>query len=290
MSNKEKGILYALATALVIGAGFIPARKAMEIASAVEVNFIWYLFISFFYVIIFLVGKDVRRAASEIKKNIKGVLLVGVLSALCSFLWFYEIGVAGTVNTVFILQFTPLIAVLLDVIILKERFSLGEMAGGMIAVFGALIFSWKNIDLSGAIILLLLFNALMFAITNLLAKIYIKNIDPVILSAGRALVTFLFFAIVFLSSKEISLVKTMDFWFYTLGGSILGIAGLIFFYKSFYFIEASKSQLARTPEPLFTLVFSFLLLGAVPTFNQITGGVLIVTGVAILVFSKSRLR
>lgn len=289
MKNKQKGILYALATALVIGAGYIPAQKALKAGSVVEVNFIWFALQLFFYAAIFLIGKNIGRAAGELKKYYKGVFWVGVLNALGSFLWFYEIGLAGTVNTVFILQFTPIFAVLLDIIILKERFSLKEMAGGAVAILGALVFSSQNINLSVFIILILIFNALVFAVSNLLAKIYVKNIDPVILSAGRVFVMVLFFAIAFVADGQASLVKPADFWAYSLIGSILSVAGFIFFYKSFSFIEASKSQLARTPEPLFTLIFSFLLLGAAPSFNQIAGGVLIVTGVAILVISKSRI-
>ncbi len=288
MNNKQKGILYALATAFVIGAGYIPARKAMEMGTVVEINFIWFFLQLFFYAAIFLIGRNIRHVAGELKKNLKGVFLVGGLSALGSFLWFYEINSAGAVNTVFILQLTPLIAVLLDIIILKERFNRGELFGGAVAVLGALIFSWKNIDLSGALVLLLLFNALVFAISNLYAKIYVRSLNPVILSAGRVLVMTVFFAIAFAGDGRASLAKPADFWIYALIGSILSVAGFIFFYKSFSLIEASKAQLARTPEPLFTLIFSFLLLGLLPAVNQIIGGFLIVAGVIVLVRAKAR--
>lgn len=287
MNNKQKGILYALATALVIGAGYIPAQKSLRMGSAVEVNFIWFLLQLFFYVAVFLIGKNISRVVSKIKKNFKSVFWVGGLSALGAFLWFYEIAAAGAVNTVFILQFTPLVAVLLDIIILKEKFSREELFGGMVAVFGALVFSWNNINLSGGIILLLLFNAVVFAVSNLYAKIYVKNIDPVTLSAGRVFIMVFFFAIAFAGDRQASFIKPADFWTYSFIGSALSVAGFIFFYRSFSFIEASKSQLARTPEPLFTMLFSFLLLGSNPTFFQLVGGFLIVAGVIILIRSKT---
>ncbi len=58
MNNRQKGILYPLLATLAIGLGYIPSRKALEIAGVIEVNFAWYALQSLFFVAIFYFSKN----------------------------------------------------------------------------------------------------------------------------------------------------------------------------------------------------------------------------------------
>lgn len=288
MNGRQKGILYSILASVMIGLGYIPASKNLGIGDTVVVNLVWFLIQAIIFGLILLFLKRNHRASVELINNWRGILLVGLTSAAGALLWFWEIGKVGAVNTVFILQFTNVFAVLLGVIVLKERFNRRELLGGIVAMVGAFVFFWHNPDLSVVMVLILLFNSAIFATSNLLAKISVKDMDPIILAAGRVITISALIFLVSLGGGNWPIGYPLDFWLYSLFGAILSVAGFIFFYRSFSLIEVSKAQLARTPEPIFTMIFSFLLLGNDPALNQLIGGVMIIAGIAFLTKSRTK--
>lgn len=290
MDAKQKGILYSILAALFIGLGYIPAKNAMGYGSLAAVNFFWYFPQIICFAVIFYFLRKKINPLDKLKSNWRGIILVGSSSAVGAFMWFWEIENAGILNTAFILQFTNLFAVILGAVVLKEKFNSRELAGGALAIAGAFVFSFHNPDLALPMFLVLLFNAVVFAVSNLWAKITVKNIDSVSLSAGRATVMAIPFFLVMALNGELNLNYPPEFWVNSLIGSALSVSGFIFFYKAFSLIEVSKAQLGRTPEPIFAAIFSYALLGNEPSMFQIIGGVLIVLGVGLLIYAKPKQR
>jgi len=175
------------------------------------------------------------------------------------------------------------------VVFLKERFSGIESIGIVLAVVGLLMISYVGVEIQLLSLGILLLAALSFALSNIISKVYVKNVDPVALAGGRSMFIFMFFLVYSLLTGKFMVEIPIMSLSYTFLAAITGVfLNFILFFKSLELIEVSRSSAITSMSPFFTAMYSFLILTLIPTFSELLGGILIIIGVVILSLTKAQ--
>ena len=134
-------------------------------------------------------------------------------------------------------------------------------------------------------ILFALLSAFFAALTSILAKIGLQNINSNLAVAIRTVVVLIMaWAIVFFSGKhnEIINIGQKNFLFLILSGIATGLSWL-FYYRALQTGEASKVIPIDKFSLVFGMVMAFVVLKETMTIKVIIGGILITVGTFILI-------
>jgi transporter family protein len=123
------------------------------------------------------------------------------------------------------------------------------------------------------------------ALTSILAKIGIENVNANLATAIRTVVVLLMaWGIVFVTGKhyEIAAVSQKSWLFLVLSGCATGLSWL-FFFRALQIGEASKVIPVDKFSVVISMVLAFLILGEAASMKTIAGGLLITIGTLVLV-------
>ncbi len=218
-----------------------------------------------------------------------GAAVLGVLGHH----FFLTIGLVHTTasNAAIIIALSPLTTSLFAAIFIKERLTLMKLVGITLGIFGVylVVFQGKTSVLNVSIGDLYVFGAML---TQALSYIFIKkatdSIDPKELTAIMFFIgsILLFVVSFFVEPKGISQISTnlipIKYWFIFLGSAILATGfGHLMYNASIHEIGASQTAIFLNLVPLFALIGSSVFLNEAISYIQISGFLLIATGVII---------
>ena len=263
-------------------------RLTLDGVNVETMNVLFTAFASLCFLAFFVVFKKVVYFRN-IRENWRKVALMSLFSAVGSVLYTYGISLYGPVTATFLVQFTAVFTILFGVKFFKEHFTQLEAVGVVMAVFGVFALAYGDLSLETVGTAVLLGAALLFALTNLLSKLYVKKLNPVALAGGNSMFVFLFiFAYTVLAGKLETSFPSETLFYAILGAATGVVVSFILFFKALQVFEVSKAATIRTMEPFLTAIFSFAILALTPTTNQLLGGALIVVGVVILSLTKGK--
>jgi transporter family protein len=127
--------------------------------------------------------------------------------------------------------------------------------------------------------------AVFAALTSILAKIGIENVNSNLATAVRTVVVLVMaWGIVFITGKQHDLTDiTQKSWlFLTLSGCATGLSWL-FFYKALQLGDVSKVVPIDKFSVVISMVLAFVILGEAVSAKTIIGGLLITTGTFVLI-------
>jgi len=288
MDCKHKGILYSISASVLFGLSPVFVRLMLDSVNIETLNALLTVFsTSFFAVMLFLSKRSLHFKV--ILRNWRKVGLLGLVTAMFALLYVYGIYVSGPTNAAFLLQFATVFTILFGVVFLKERFTKGEGWGIVVAVVGVFVLAYGNLSVEVVGTLIFLCASLLVALSNLLSKIYVKDVNPLALAGGNSMFVSVFiFSYVLLFGKLEVNIPSEAVVYAALASLVSVVFSFILLYKALEVYEVSKTATIRTMEPFFTAIFSFAILSLSPTINQLSGGFLIVIGVVILSLTRTR--
>ena len=130
-----------------------------------------------------------------------------------------------------------------------------------------------------------LLSALFAALTSILAKIGIANVNSNLATAIRTVVVlFMAWMIVFATGKhhEIAAVSQKSWLFLVLSGCATGLSWL-FYFKALQVGEASKVMPVDKFSVVIGMILAFLVLGEAADLKTVAGGLLITIGTIVLI-------
>lgn len=128
-------------------------------------------------------------------------------------------------------------------------------------------------------------SALFAALTSILAKIGIKNVNSNLATAIRMIVVlFMSWGMVFItgSFKNISKIEVKSLKFILLSGVATGLSWL-FYFKALQMGDASKVVPIDKFSVVITLVLAYFILGEAFTVKTVVGAILITAGTLVLI-------
>ena len=281
MNDKQRGAILSLLSS-TMGISPVLFRLSFDSISPEMTNLLQTFFASILFALLFLIFRKSIDVKTMIQ-NWRGPVLIAFLVFIGGLLFTYGILFSGPTTATFVIQYTTVFTVILGVVFLKERFTRIESAGIVLAIIGLLMISYESVELQLFSLAILLVGALSFALSNIISKVYVANVDPVALAGGRSVFIFLFFFVYSLLTNKVTVGVPIITLGYMFLAAITGVfLNFILFFKSLELIEVSRSTAITAIRPLFTAVYSLVLLSLIPTTNELLGGILIVIGIITL--------
>ncbi len=186
----------------------------------------------------------------------------------------------------FISRVEVLIAIVLGMLFLRERFRLAEGVGGVVILIGLIVIR-ITFDLELSLwFWVMVTSGVLFGLTEFVAKLTVRHLAPIPLTFVRNLIIGSFFLILTVS-KGIPLFDIGGYWWGVLVVAITGPAlGRIFYLIALKHIEISKASLITQTKPLFVAIIAFSVLGMIPSPREWTGGILILIGCATIIMTR----
>lgn len=134
-------------------------------------------------------------------------------------------------------------------------------------------------------VLFAILSAVFAALTSILAKIGIANVNSNLATAVRtAVVLVMAWGIVFLTGKQsgLSEISRKSWIFLVLSGLATGLSWL-FYYRALQLGEASKVVPIDKFSVVISIVLAFAVLGEAVTWQAVAGGILITLGTFVMI-------
>ncbi|HBG71746.1 MAG: hypothetical protein A2W93_06455 [Bacteroidetes bacterium GWF2_43_63] len=230
------------------------------------------------------------------KFEIKGsyllfLVIVGILDMTATIMWFEAVDKTDNPSLVsFMTNISPVYAVVLGYLFLKEKLSLSEGVGIIITLAGAVLigyrsdFTWAGFLFSGAGIILI--SSLISQGGKVILKTRIRNYHPIVLSMNRV-VFLLAFSIIFTFIYDYSLDIGVETIIYISIGALMGpVISAFAGYNALARLKVSTWSILSTSRSFFVMLVSFLVLHNLPDMIQIVGGLLTVAGVVVISLAR----
>lgn len=283
-----RAILYLMIAAILWGINFHFAKIMLQEVRFIEAGFWRYIFgVS---PLLFLAYKSGLPSWSSIKKNLKGLVLVGII---CLFgfnvLFFTGLNYSSAINGALIVSTTPMLTLVFSSIILKTRLKKNHIIGVLISLVGVgyLILkgdysSLSNIDYSIGDIMLL-FAATLFALQNVWVKKYSGVLSNINFTFLTNLLCWLSFAL-FLPFAGVENVTSYSsaFWLSALGIGVFGTSIAYYFWnEGIELSSANQAGVMINVIPLSTAIVS-VILGEHLFLYHLFSAILILLGVILV--------
>jgi drug/metabolite transporter (DMT)-like permease len=136
--------------------------------------------------------------------------------------------------------------------------------------------------------LLCLVAAACWGITEGLAKIVVRHMEPLVFTWGRCMLLAPVF-LVTASADGLVLPPTGALWAGVIGIALAGpVLARYLYMKSLTLLPVSKAALINQLQPIWVALLAGLIFQSIPTLKECIGGVMIIAGCMLLVRRKSQ--
>jgi drug/metabolite transporter (DMT)-like permease len=233
-----------------------------------------------------------RKTTDSIRKHWKILTIAGLSGPFISQIMQYiglEMSVAG--DTLLLINFTPIFAVVLAAFILDEAITTEKLAGLLLATLGATLIvmnttpDYGTFDIFRVIgDIIVIASTFFFAINGIAGKIAVKSVDAVSTTFYSTLIAvpFLWISAVFLEDITVLFRMSTMAWIIVLWVAVVNtFIAFILYYESMKYIEASRVQITLNLIGVWGVLMSVIVLNESVTIFQIIGGFLTMVGVVI---------
>jgi bacterial/archaeal transporter family protein len=221
------------------------------------------------------------------------LILSGLTTGLSWLCFFKAIQIGDVSKVVPIDKASVVLTILLSFIILKEPATALVVSGGIIISIGTFVLigrdkmkgTRKKIFNTKSYIFLAILSAVFAALTNILAKIGIENVDSNVATFIRTVVIILFaWGIVLFQGTVADLRKISKkaYLFLILSGAATGLSWLCYFAA----LSIGKVSVVNPIDKfsvVLTMILSFIILKEKPTKSTVAGAILITIGTGLLI-------
>lgn len=290
MTDRLRGDLWAIVSALATGGGLVVAKIALETITPLTLN----SYVFFLGSVIILVDAALSRKVTETiairPSQILFLLAIAVLFAGSTFCLFTAISLSEPATVSFLSRLELVAILFFAAIFLKERVNPAEMSGLVLVVAGIIVMRYgASIELSRAVTLVT-FASLLFGAAEVLIKSRINWIGYRSFIFYRGLFMTIIFLIAGNITGQFTWVTDTNLLLTLLGAAILlPYLGRLGYLKAMKYIKVSRASIIVQSQPFFAAVVALAILGTFPPLKEIIGGLLIVAGVvAIKLIEKRR--
>jgi len=287
MTPTTKGDLLALSGSAAVGLAIIPAKASLDHISSETL--IFYLFVfAFFFSLPPLLNRSQRQIVSNVRRDQLYLIMgLSVLFSAAIFFSWTALKFLEPATQSFLSRIKVFMTVILAIIVLKERLHRLEIAGGLLAAVGILVFKFKaGADVSHGVMLMLI-SAVLFSAAEIMLKSKVADIPPSLFLFYRNMAMIPCFAVILRIRGESFGLPDWKTAGLVAAASLLGpIIGRGTYIAAIRINSLSRTVLINQTQPLFAGLFGFVLLGSLPTLPEWIGGFLVLAGALVIQMSK----
>ena len=187
-------------------------------------------------------------------------------------------------------RFYIIFALFLSVLFLNETLCKNDTLPIIFAVIGSFLITQFSGDFNSILgVIATLSYTFFFALTNMLAKKTVKDIDSkTILLYNQATSTLLLGIILIVTNHLHTIHISIGLFSILLSALCSGVIGLLLFYEGLKYISFREANIIRTLNPIFVFIFSFPFFPLPLTPKFITGAILIIISIIYMNLYKDK--
>ncbi|RJS84829.1 DMT family transporter [Candidatus Bathyarchaeota archaeon] len=287
MDQERKGILLSV-VASATGISYFCNKNMLSFLNVETSALLWFSFGSIFHLAYILLSNNKGQLRMIMKKSRK-IFIVALFTVIGAIFWFEGTKIAQPTNIAFIFQFSRVFIAVIGVLLLGERLNRRECLGVVIALSGGFLLTYSGGVPQLLNNLLLFTSAFFYAVAHILVKVYIKDVKPIPMAAGRTMFVALILLLYSLLLGRLDIkVPVQALSWAVLGSFSAPFLAVISYYEALKRIEISKAVAILSTQPFFTALYAVLLFSTFPEPLQLIGGTIVTAGVIILASSKGR--
>lgn len=181
-----------------------------------------------------------------------------------------------------------LIAILLGIIFLGERFNRRETFAAILSILGIVIMRLTlRMEYSTGFWLVLI-GAFFFGLTEFFSKKTVKHVEPVVAVYLRNMIMSVMYWIILLT-VEPDYGELNQVWIGVVALAIVGpILSRVVYMMALARLDLSKVAVISQTRPVFVILIAFSVLSQLPTFREIIGGLFLVMGCLIMAVTRQK--
>ncbi|MDP2337944.1 MAG: DMT family transporter [Bacteroidota bacterium] len=291
-SDEWKGYVYAFVGTIAFSSLYVFSKAGLNQVELAQFG-LYYFGMGFLINLIFMVASGKIRQLPAIPKNILWLLvLLGAIDIVSNIAFFMAIrAIPDPAVTSLLGNLFPVFLSILGITFLKERFTLIETLGAIMAIAGAFIISysgepdWRKFFIPGTGLVVI--NTLFAATLSVIVKKNTHKASPEVFNLNSNGWIFLFFLGYFLWSGQSVVIPFTAFKNIALGAFFGSFVGLLSFFYSYRYIAASRSSIIQSLKGIFVLIIAFFYFGNFPLIIQLWGGGITIAGVLLMTMSQA---
>ena len=219
------------------------------------------------------------------------ILLSGFATGVSWLFFFRALSMGDASKVIPIDKSSVVLTIILSILILGEKAVPNIMVGGALIAIGTFVLIGKSEEKKGitgshTYILYAILGAVFAALTAILAKIGIEDVDSNVATFLRTIVIMVFsWAIVFFqgTQKNMKTISTKGYLFLVLSGMATGFSWLCYF-GALAIGKVSVVAPIDKSSVVITMILSFVILKEKITKQKVIGGIVITIGTVFLIF------
>lgn len=291
-TQEWKGYVFALVGTLSFSSLYVFSKAGLNQVELAQFG-VYYFGLGFLFNLLMAFFSGKLRVKGRISREIIVLLsLLGVIDIVSNLAFFKSVNAIPDPSvTSFMGNLFPVFMTLLAITFLRERFSVIEAAGAVMAIAGAFVVSysgdlnWNRLFIPGTGWVVL--NTFFAALVAIIAKKNIGKVSPEIFNLNSNAWIFLFFLGYFLWSGQPLAISSNAFRNIALSSFFGSFLALLSFYYSYRYISASRSSIIQSLKGIFVLMIAFFYLGQMPVMIQLWGGAITVSGVLLMTMAQA---
>ena len=291
-SEEWKGYAYAITGTIAFSSLYVFSKAGLNEVELAQFG-LYYFGMGFLLNLIFILVSGKYLQLKQLPSKILGLLvLLGAIDIISTSTFFLAIqAIPDPSVTSFLGNLFPVFLSILGIAFLKERFTLIEGVGAMIALSGAFAISysgnldWHKFFIPGTGFVVI--NTLFAATVSVIIKKNVTKTSPEVFNLNSNGWIFLFFLFYFLQSGQPLAIPVTAFRNIALGAFFGSFIGLLSFFYSYRYISASRSSIIQSVKGIFVLIISYYFFGNSPLPVQLWGGALTIAGVLVMTFAQT---
>ncbi len=275
-STVNKGIWLNLSSVAVMSLTPVLNKISMSTLTPLQASFLNALFSA---IITYSVIKFKRLVIPNLFKN-KLVILLGLTNAIGILLQYISVSLLDPVSVGLFGRFYIIFALLLSIVIMHEKVSKADFMPILLTLIGTVLITNFHGSMNSYFgIISAISYTFFFALTNMLAKKNIENVETNILLFYNQAISSLILGISLLISNQV--IFNFKSGVISIFGSAFmsGFLGLYLFYEGLKYISFRNANLIRALNPVFVFLFSFPFFKVPMTLNFILGGAFIIISI-----------
>lgn len=274
-----------------LGFGIMPIFAIYAYASGITVPTLLLIRFTLASALFFLYLFFKRERISLSRMELLGLFILGgVCYTAQSTLYFSSVRYITPALAVLLLYLYPVFVAVLSFLVDKERLTAKVLISSVLSLAGVVLINLtlpEGVKYQG--VAMAVGAALVYSFYIILGNRVVKKVPPLVTSTFVALFTALGLLVSGLASGQIGFSFEGTAWFSILGLTLFStVLAILTFFKGLELLGSTKSSILSMIEPVFTIIFSTVLLGESFTLRQLGGGLLVVAGAVFIVLAQSR--
>lgn len=220
--------------------------------------------------------------------------IAGVFLAFHFIFWFESLNYTSVASSTVLVTLQPIFAFVGTYFFFKEKISLKDLLAAMIAISGSFIISWGDFKVSGSALygdLLALIGCALITAYLLFGQDVRKRISLITYTfVVYSISTVTLFFYVIAKGESLGPHPSSDWFWFILLALIPNLLGHTLFNWSLKWISTNVISIAILFEPIGASILAYYVFHETLSFSQITGGIVVITGIVIFVVDVGRFR